>query len=498
MCISGCSVFVTEVAKGLAGYTVKSTEEHPLPENPNPAAIAAPLQAHLDTLAKGSKRLGIAVPVTHCCYATHERDPESDTTDRGSSLPATLRGAFGNRLGNYVSERRTLKAAGQHFETVIMCGRRFLTGVMNGLKNDGRTPPPVFQPSPWASMAAGTRRRSAPKGTSGHPWLCALLDRAPGTHQVILMLGKQVIAWKETVASESEEIQCLRKAVVRLALYARRNLRTASPKVIRLEGTGRRLADAAAMLEETGFDVEREDRDVLLAEEASVGAALASLGSHGEVCDLGRELRPPPSIRSLIPWGDMAVHAVLVAALGLFLGGKLFSIHRNLDAVHRENAAWTELSDKDDIELKDRFNAVASQVNAFNKFFEKQEVWTRYMRRIPDWLPDHANLTGLEGTAPLAMEGGEAGPGRDPRSLQIRCAADLPEDGSAPEEIDQFVASLRSQPLISRRLPIVELASVRWGEGDTDRRAFCTVLCLPKREFRVIVHEDPSDEGDAS
>jgi hypothetical protein len=310
----------------------------------------------------------------------------------------------------------------------------------------------------------------------------------------VLCYKSRAIGWREFDGTSGEVGTAVKKAVVGLLTYARKSLSFDTPKAVRLEGKAPDVNKAAALLEEMGLRVEVREGSVSLGRDASLGVALAGLDGSPEACDLARSLRPPPRLRDLVPWGDLALAGAMLFVLWVVMNGHFLHLHRSLGRTLAETLRKPEIRNCSDEELKSQCSALASQVRAFNKFSDERETWGKYLAALPAWLPRQAHLVDMQGQAPLPVQKhGEAGKTDSQRSLLLTCAADLGSRGSAPAEVDQFVESLRSQKLLKRFFPTVELANVRWRKEGNTGRALFTVACLPQRKFKTIAHEPEAE-----
>jgi len=120
-----------------------------------------------------------------------------------------------------------------------------------------------------------------------------------------------------------------------------------------------------------------------------------------------------------------------------------------------------------------------ARVSTVQRFLGSRVVWTAYLRELSASLPDNVYLTSLRGDAELANPKKTQAA---KRSLVIKGAFALPENGLIPPEVDQLVDKLRRHPLLTQDFPVVEMADLKRFHrvGDDRDVAMFTVVCLPK------------------
>jgi hypothetical protein len=169
------------------------------------------------------------------------------------------------------------------------------------------------------------------------------------------------------------------------------------------------------------------------------------------------------------------------------------------DALAPVQAEYTKrewLSSKQQAELEKEQKELQRQVEAINKFVSSRIIWTSYTQDISARLPADATLTMFQGLCELETTGKKDGVVKPKKAFTIRATAPIAEDRSTPKEVDLFLTALRSDPLLKRDFPIVELADIKWFQPNVTAQpnALFTVICLPKG---TNAPAKPPDDHDA-
>jgi hypothetical protein len=211
------------------------------------------------------------------------------------------------------------------------------------------------------------------------------------------------------------------------------------------------------------------------------GLALGCLGPAGETFDLAHALKPRARLRDLVPWGELAVQAALLVCMALFLLARSHDVDDACRAVQGAVARQKVLKSAPEAALRKEKKDLEQQVEAIRTFLAGRVLWSAHLHELSARLPTSAPLMGLQGQCELERaKKGEAG--RSKKSLVLKASAPITPGGSTPREIDDFVGSLRGDPLLQKDFPLVELADIRWQAGTPTSKplATFTVVCLPK------------------
>ncbi len=146
--------------------------------------------------------------------------------------------------------------------------------------------------------------------------------------------------------------------------------------------------------------------------------------------------------------------------------------------VHAELAKRTWARNKSQADLVKEQRDLTAKVDAVKSFVGSRILWTEYTHDVSERLPLDAKLSMFQGMAEL-----EGGKGKPKKMFLIRGETPVDEDGAMPIDIDDFLSSLRSDPLLKRDFPEVEVSDIKTTQPtqktDTATAIF-TVLCLPK------------------
>ncbi|HWA98127.1 MAG TPA: hypothetical protein VG713_06525 [Pirellulales bacterium] len=208
------------------------------------------------------------------------------------------------------------------------------------------------------------------------------------------------------------------------------------------------------------------------------GLALGCVGDPVGVVDLTKSMTPQPTIWQIFPWGELSVQVALVLCMALFLFGHAQHAEKAIVPVRAELAKRAWANNKPQADLVKEQRELTAKVEAVKKFAGTRILWTKYLQDVADRLPASATLTMLQGMAEL-----DTGGKRPKKSFTMRAESAINESGVMPSEIDEFLASLRGDPLLKRDFPDIELTDIKTTQPsrkDEVAQAIFTVLCLPK------------------
>jgi hypothetical protein len=223
------------------------------------------------------------------------------------------------------------------------------------------------------------------------------------------------------------------------------------------------------------------------------GLALGCLNQASQDFDLARTIKPRASLWELFPWGETALQASLLACMGLFLAGRSQDLSQSYHAVEAENAQCEWAASLSEQQLEKEKKDLQQRIEPIRKFLSTRVLWTSYAHDIPTRLPANAWLSSFEGICELEAGKKKESGVKPKKSFILRVAAPIPQDGSMPQEIDEFLNALRGHPLLKRDFPNVELVDLKWVQpfGGAKPTAFFTIVCLPKID--KATPESPSE-----
>ncbi len=111
-------------------------------------------------------------------------------------------------------------------------------------------------------------------------------------------------------------------------------------------------------------------------------------------------------------------------------------------------------------------------------FLGTRMLWTNYTADVAARLPAKAVLSRFDGRS--SLNSGKGGAGKS--AFNIGVTIPLAADGSTPREIDAFLNSLRSDPVLQRDFASAELTGISQGAGAAKNTRVATfgIVCLPK------------------
>jgi hypothetical protein len=301
----------------------------------------------------------------------------------------------------------------------------------------------------------------------------------------VLAVANAPFAWRYFAIPRGDEAAAI-ISVVRILQTLSKRCGVESPvNVVMIHGRGdsHGLVGLEELEQQAGVRVAWFEEPKLNDSSVAFGLALGCLKHASQGFDLARTIKPRPSINELFPWGETALQASLLACMGLFMADRSRTLNETYQVVRAENAKHDWAGALPEPELQKQNKTLEQKVEAVRKFLGSRVVWTSYAHDIPTRLPANASMTAFEGVCELEATGKKKEGGiKAKKSFILRLAAPIRQDGSMPEEIDDFLESLRDHPLLKRDFPIVELADLKWYQPFNGSKpvAYFTVVCLPK------------------
>ena len=243
-----------------------------------------------------------------------------------------------------------------------------------------------------------------------------------------------------------------------------------------------RLLDDTWMRDSLAADVEWISTPAFNPADIAKGVALGCVGEAEHTFDLAGTMKPKVTLWDLFPVREFVVQMALLLVLTLVLWNRAHTIEREYVAAAQENARQMETS-LSRAALEKEKDSLQQRVSAVGRFLGNRILWTSYERRLAAQLPETVYLTSFQGVAEMSS-GGKRRRGRAAakKSLVLRGAVSIPQDGLIPHEIDRLLNMLRDDELLDRDFPNIELAALKQlqNTGDNNATAMFTVLCLPK------------------
>jgi hypothetical protein len=161
-------------------------------------------------------------------------------------------------------------------------------------------------------------------------------------------------------------------------------------------------------------------------------------------------------------------------------------LNDEFNSLSSQNAQHAWASGLHEQQLQKERNELKQKVTALQKYLKDRVDWSEHGREVASLLPDNVFLTSLEGTSELVPESKKRVNSKPKKSLVVRGAVPIGEDGSMPDEIDRFVNAVRDHPALRKDFPVVELADLKQQRKTDDELSLAsfTVTCLPKNSKR--------------
>lgn len=241
-------------------------------------------------------------------------------------------------------------------------------------------------------------------------------------------------------------------------------------------------AEREALEQQVGSRIQWHDGPALDNGSIAFGLAIGCLKSNIQAFDLARSIKPRETIWEMFPWGEVALQMTVLICLGLFLLNRSQELSTKFAAVRSETVGRHWLASLSDQQLGKEKQDLEQRVDAIRKFLATRVIWSAYAQNIPLQLPVNTKLNSFTGLAEMEKKGKKDEAFKPKKSFVLRIGAPVPQDGTAPKEIDTVLDSLRENALLKRDFPLVELADIKWFQPFMGAKptAFFTVVCLPK------------------
>lgn len=482
LCVGDGQIAVSQVALGPLGpiEVCRQTEEF------GPHELTTVLKRLLrergDTKKSSRLRVAIGLPTENTFFATRP-------LQNGSSEPsphALLREAL-----------RSPQAPVQDMAVDIMRGKPDRRSVVS----IAACPGSILKEYASAFTDTGTRLFRSEPAPSALLRTAAHYHRAPRTARVVIRIflsdtqllavvvaRNHPIAWRLCPLSRGDEGASI-LASCRALLTVGRDSGVESPlDVVMLHGRPdlMRLIDTDWLESQLTASIHWHDRPALGAEDTAFGLALGCLNEDEQAFNLVRGAVAKPSIWEIFPWRETALQTALILGMAFFLCDHWRGLCDEYNALHSQNAQHVWADGLREPQLLKEKQELSQKVTALKSYLDDRVRWSHHGREVTRLMPDNLFLTSIEGTSELKREGKKRVGQKPEKSLVVRGAVPLQEDGSMPAEIDRFVNALRDDPALKSEFPIVELADLKQMKHTNDESplASFTVTCLPKKSKR--------------
>jgi hypothetical protein len=363
--------------------------------------------------------------------------------------------------------------------SIVAAKQKHLQGLVDALRKYGVRPVRT-EAAACALLRNGSSRHRARRGAR-----VVLRVFLSDTQVLVALVAKDLpVVWRYLDLPRGDEAATILSASRSLLTVGKDCGVTSRLDAIVLHGRPdlKPLLDTAWLAEQLGAQIDWHDRPSLDRSEVAIGLALSCFNRDDRTPDLTRKLVPQASLREIFPWPEAVLHVVVLVCMAMFLATRCQILEDTHAAVREQNAqhAWAASLRKPQLEKEKR--DLQQQVAAVRKFLNGRVTWTDYIRDVSDYLPSNLFLTSFEGRSKLGSAKNKKAKSGPEKSLVLRGAASMAEDGSVPQEIDQFLNAVREHPSLRDEFPVVELADLKQSRRGTDETllASFTITCVPK------------------
>ncbi len=298
--------------------------------------------------------------------------------------------------------------------------------------------------------------------------------------------GCQPLFWHAFDLARGDETTSILAAYSTLWMLGRHSRLSTPIDTVFIHGRpGLKLAiDQDAFYKRTGARIVRADSPDFDLPCAASGVALNNplVDNHGP--NLARELRAEVPIREIFPWADLAFQGTLVGAVSLLLCGVMADVDTKFKNARTQTAAFAWLKDQNQGKLDAEKRSLEERIRILKAFHQTRMGWCSQIRAIAADVPATTTITSLSGDGEFEASG-KGSQAKSKNQLIVNFATPLTEDGIMPSEIDAFISALRTEPLILRHFPHIDVSGLRTGAAanNTGKVAQYSVVCLPGVEI---------------
>ena len=363
--------------------------------------------------------------------------------------------------------------------SLVSCNRKYLAGLLGSLQDCGIRPLRA-EPAPCALLRTAAKRHR----TGRNAKVVVRLFLSDTRALAVLLVNDLRVVWRFSNVSRGDEASAILSASRSLLTVSRDCGIESALDAVMLHGRPElaQLLDVPWMEEQLGVPLEWFKGPSLDDSQIAFGLALGCFDHDQYAFDLAGSLKPRLSLRQLFPWREAALQAALLACMAVFLVYRLCILDGACAVAQAHNTQHTWMESVPEVELEKQKRELQQKVTAVKKFLDGRITWTSYGRELAASLPDNVFLTSFQGVCELGTGGGKQGQAKPKKSLVLRGAVSIPQDGLMPLEIDRFLNTLRAHPMLKRDFPVVELTDLKQPRETGDETSFAsfTVVCLPK------------------
>jgi hypothetical protein len=482
-------VVVSQIASTPLGLVELTSQRRSYADYELPEAI----QRLLGPIVDSNKRIPpivVGLSTRRVFYSTRPMKPDGNTAAPQALLREVLQSP------NICIDEMAVEISKGEFSkrklvSVASCRKEYLFGLLQTLKNC-QVQPFRTEPAPLALLRAGAARRRVRKSK---PAIRIFLNDTDAL--AVVTAGSVCLLWKSfklTKGSEPSAVGAAIRSCQSLIRHCGIEM-TADVVVVHGRADLRAQLTAEEFTDKAGVQVVCSPEPVLDGAAVAYGLALGCIQDQGsDALDMTKSITPSPSLWRVFPWGEAAIQVALIVCMGLFMTTRSHSAEKIVQPVRAELQRHAWVGKKSQADLVKEKQELTAKVDSVRKFVTTRVLWTKYTHDVSERLPDEATLIAFQGISEMEQSG--KGKSKPKKSFLIRATAPVPEDGTAPKQIDQFLSALRNHPLLQQDFPVVELADIKTAQATRNQEAttLFTVLCLPK-QTKPAAEPQPAKKG---
>ena len=335
--------------------------------------------------------------------------------------------------------------------------------------------------APIALFRAGNAYLRAPRGSK----LCVRFFLRRPLSIGILALGSQPLCWHPFELSDEDESKSILAAFSTLWMVGRHSRITSPIDSLIVHGLPdlKLTVDADGFKTRTGAQFFRADGPIYDVATVAMGTALADPLDDEPRQDLARDIKPPILIRDVFPWAELALQGLLLAAMSIFLAGSAAELHAKLKSIEVERASISWLRKQDQTKLETEKKSLDERLKAAELFRNSRVNWSGSVRTVASAAPDNTIVTALSGDGEVEVTT-KSGKSTAKKQMTVSLRTPVSDEGAVPQEIDSFLAALRSEPNLKKHFPLIEETGLKLEAAREDSPATVSysIVCLPRKE----------------
>jgi hypothetical protein len=465
-------VAVSEVATTPLGRVEVARDREAVGDDGLGPAVGRLLARRFTKQELAKARVAIGLPALRVFFSTRPIQADNREASPEILLHEVLQSPNLN-IDDMVVDMIRLRPGQRPLASIVACRKKYLSGVLAALGSIG-VEPCMAEPSPCALLRDAARRLRAPGRSKAH----VRVILGPGQGLAVLMAGADApLMWRPFDLRAGAEPQAIRAAVASLVSLGRFCGQEGEVDAVLVHGRPELgpLAEVAEAEALPGVKLFRHDTPGL--DEGAIAAGLAEGPGPGVAAfNLVRSLGRGLSILEIFPWGQAVLQVVLLVAATLFLHHHLGEARAEARAARADDAHYAWAAKIPTPKLQEEKKDLEQKAEALHTFLATRVLWTAHARDMATRLGPAIALTSFQGAAEL-----EGGKGKAKRALTLKLSAPIKKAGAMPEEIDAFLRALRTDPLLKRDFPEIEMGDLRWSPGMNGRStATFNVTCQPR------------------